>query len=197
VAGLRADQLRQPLAVEQAMGQQAVAYARTLAVATANIAELERALTEAFEQHPDAAIITSFPGLGTILGARILGEMGDDRDRFASSRGLKAFAGTAPVTRASGTRTSITMRVVRNKRLNHAAYLWALPLLLHSPPARAHYDRRREHGDSHTAASRNLVNRQLGMLHHCLQHREQFDAAKAYPNSNPDRADRAPTTLAS
>ena len=88
------------------------------------------------------------------------------------------------------------MRIVRNKRLNHAAYLWALPLLLHSAPARAHYDRRREHGDSHTAASRNLFNRQLGMLHHCLQRREQFDAAKAYPFARPNDVDEAPAKVA-
>ncbi len=124
--------------------------------------KLEKALTEAFEEHPDVGIITSFPGLGTTLGARLLGELGDDRDRFTSRRGLKAFAGTAPETRASGTRTSVTMRTVPNKRLNHAAYLWALPLVLHSPPARAHYDRRRQRGDSHTAASRNHVIRNSG-----------------------------------
>lgn len=87
------------------------------------------------------------------------------------------------------------MRIVRNKRLNHAAYLWALPLILHSPPARAHYDRRREHGDSHTAASRNLVNRQLGMLHHCLQNREHFDPAKAYPQGNANDIATAPDAV--
>jgi transposase len=193
VAGLRAEQLRQPLAVEQAMGVQGSNYGLLLAQLTASINELEKRLTAAFAQHADAAIITSFPGLGSVLGARLLGEIGDDRARFASARGLKAFAGTAPVTRASGTRTSITMRVVRNKRLNHAAYLWALPLLLHSPPARAHYDRRRAHGDSHTAASRNLVNRQLGMLYHCLATGELFDEAKAYPTHLTD-ADPVPVT---
>jgi transposase len=193
VAGLRAEQLRQPLAVEQAMGLQGSNYGLQLAQLTASINELEKGLAAAFEQHPDAAVITSFPGLGTVLGARLLGEIGDDRARFASARGLKAFAGTAPVTRASGARTSVTMRVVRNKRLNHAAYLWALPLLLHSPPARAHYDRRRAHGDSHTAASRNLVNRQLGMLYHCLATGELFDEAKAYP-TRLDNAEPSPVT---
>ena len=168
VAGLRAPQLRQTNAVENAMGRQAVCFARSLAAAGENVAALEADLSAAFETHPDAAIIRSFPGLGTVLGARLLSEIGDDRERFATARGLKAYAGTAPVTRASGMKSSITMRVVRNKRLNNAAYLWALPLILHSTHARAHYDRRRSNGDSHTAASRNLVNRHLGMLHHCL-----------------------------
>jgi transposase len=103
---------------------------------------LEAALTAAFQDHPDAPILVSFPGLGPVLGARLLGEIGDDRTRFATARGLKAYAGTAPTTRASGTKTYIGLRRVRNKRLNQAAYLWALPLILHSAEAREHYDRR-------------------------------------------------------
>ena len=187
VVGLRAEQLHQPLRVEAAMGHQAAAYARALTTAANNVAALETALTEAFDEHPDARIITSFPGLGAVLGARLLGEIGDDPDRFTTARGLKAFAGTAPVTRASGTKTSVTMRIVRNKRLNHAAYLWALPLILHAPEARAHYDRRRERGETHTAASRHLVNRHVGMLHHCLRTRQRYDAAKAYAHLAPPK----------
>jgi transposase len=181
LTGLRAEQFRHPELVEQAMGQAAAAHLRALDTAVANIAELEHALTEAFAQHPDAAILTSFPGLGTVLGARILGEIGDDRTRFADAKALKAFAGTAPVTRASGKKTSVSMRVVRNRRLCQAGYLWALPLLTHSPGARAHYDHRRERGDSYNAAARNLANRYFGILFHCLQHRISYDEAKAFP----------------
>jgi transposase len=181
LTGLRAEQFRHPEPVEQAMGQAAAAHLRALDTAVANIAELEHALTEAFAQHPDAAILTSFPGLGTVLGARILGEIGDDRTRFADAKALKAFAGTAPVTRASGKKTSVSMRVVRNRRLCQAGYLWALPLLTHSPGARAHYDHRRERGDSYNAAARNLANRYFGILFHCLQHRISYDEAKAFP----------------
>jgi len=181
LAGLRGEQFRHPDPVEQAMGQAALAHLRALNAAAANVVELERALTEAFVQHPDAAILTSFPGLGTVLGARILGEIGDDRTRFTDAKALKAFAGTAPVTRASGKKTSVTRRVVRNRRLGQAGYLWALPLLTHSPGARAHYDRRRERGDSYNAAARNLANRYFGILFHCLQHRISYDETKAFP----------------
>ena len=181
LTGLRAEQFHQPDLIEQAMGQAALAHLRALDAAVANIVELEHALGEAFSQHPDAAIITSFPGLGTVLGARILGEIGDDRSRFADAKALKAFAGTAPVTRASGKKTSVTRRVVRNRRLCQAGYLWALPLLTHSPGARAHYDHRRERGDSYNAAARNLANRYFGILFHCLQHRLTYDEAKAFP----------------
>jgi transposase len=188
VAGLRSPHLRQPPSVEDAMGRQAQAYARALATAADNVDSLEAALTTEFTEHPDAPILTSFPGLGTILGARILGEMGDDRERFTTARGLKAYAGTAPVTRASGTKTTVRFRLVRNKRLNHAAYLWALPLILHSTEARAHYDRRRNKGDTHTAASRNLANRFLGMLHHCLDTRQLYDATAAFAHPHQELA---------
>ena len=123
-----------------------------------------------------------------MLGARILAEIGDDRNRFASARGLKAFAGTAPITRASGMKTIVTRRVVRNKRLGQAAYLWALPMIAHSPAAHAHFTARRERGDSYSAAARNLTNRGMGMLHHCLQTRQLYSEAKAFPNRGKDVA---------
>jgi transposase len=78
---------------------------------------------EAFPQHPDADVILSFPGLGVQLGARVPAEIGDDRKRFADARGLKAYAGSSPITRASGKKSSITRRWVKNDRLNHAGYL--------------------------------------------------------------------------
>ena len=181
-AALHVEQLRQPPLVESAMAEHATALLHALDTAVANVARLEQSLTLAFDQHPDAQIITSFPGLSTVLGARILAEIGDDRSRFATARGLKAFAGTAPVTRASGMKTVVTRRVVRNKRLGQAAYLWALPMLAHSPGAHAHFTARRERGDSYSAAARNLTNRGMGMLHHCLQTRQHYDESRAFPN---------------
>jgi hypothetical protein len=79
-------------------------------------------------------------------------------------------------------KTVVTRRVVRNKRLGQAAYLWALPMLAHSPGAHAHFTARRERGDSYSAAARNLTNRGMGMLHHCLQTRQHYDESRAFPN---------------
>lgn len=181
LTGLRREQLRQPLLVEHAMGQQALAHLRALTTAAENADCLQTAMTQRFEQHPDSELITSLPGLGSVLGARVLGELGDDRVRFADARSVKAFAGTAPVTRASGTRRVVSMRVVRNKRLGQAGYLWAFSLLRQSPGARAHYDRRRQRGDSHAAALRNLSNRFMGILFHCLQQHVPYDEHQAFP----------------
>jgi transposase len=119
--------------------------------------------------------------LGPLTGARVLAEIGDDRSRFTHARSLKAYAGSAPVTRASGKSLSVTHRRVKNQRLAAVGYLWAFAALSASPGARAHYDRRKTTGDRHTAAQRNLFNRLLGCLHHCLQAGKHYDEAIAFP----------------
>jgi transposase len=68
----RKEQMRQLPLVEQAMGRQATALLRQLDAACAAADDLEQAVTESFNQHPDAGIITSFPGLGPLTGARVL-----------------------------------------------------------------------------------------------------------------------------
>jgi hypothetical protein len=177
----RASQMRQLPPVEEAMGRQALALLRQLDAACAAAADLEQAVIESFNQHPDAEIITSFPGLGPLTGARVLAETGDDRSRFAGAKGLKAYAGAAPVTRASGKSIAILHRRVKNQRLAAAGYVWAFAALTASPGARAHYDRRRQAGDRHTAAQRNLFGRLLGCLHHCLATGQLYDENTAFP----------------
>ena len=182
----RSQWAHQPPLVEDALGKQMLALLIQLEAASKAADDLGEAVAEAFPQHPDAEIITSFPGLGIQLGARVLAEVGDDRARFADARGLKAYAGSSPVTRASGKKSSITRRRVKNDRLNHAGYLWAFSAITASPGAKAHYRRRRdEHGDWHAAAQRNLFNRMIGQLHHCLQHRTQFDEDTAFAAQRP------------
>ena len=181
---LRKEQMRQLPLVEEAMGRQATALLRQLDAACASAADLEAAATESFNQHPDAGIITSFPGIGAVTGARVLAEIGDDRSRFTDAKGLKAYAGAAPITRASGKTRSVTRRLVKNNRLAAAGYTWAFAALTASPGARAHYDRRRDTGDRHAAALRNLHGRFLGCLHHCLATRQHYDENTAFPNRN-------------
>ena len=94
--------------VEEAMGAQALRLLATLNTECDSVDQLGDAVAEAFATHPDHKIITSFTGLGDVTGARVLAEIGDDRDRFADARSLKAYAGSAPVTRASGRSLSVT-----------------------------------------------------------------------------------------
>ncbi|MDX3771671.1 MULTISPECIES: IS110 family transposase [unclassified Streptomyces] len=179
---LHADWAHQPPLVEDALGKQMLALLCQLEAACTAADDLAQAVEEAFPQHPDAEVILSFPGLGLQLSARVLAEIGDDHTRFADARGLKAYAGSSPITRASGKKSSITRRRVKNDRLNHAGYLWAFAALTASPGAKAHYRRRRdERGDWHASALRNLFNRLVGQLYHCIQVHEPFDEELAFP----------------
>jgi transposase len=183
VAGLQAifqrEHLRQLPAVEAALGQQTRALLLQLDAACQAADQLAEAVSETFHQHPDAAIITSFPGLADITGARVLAEIGDDRHRFADARGLKAYAGSAPVTRASGKSRAVHHRKVKNQRLAATGYVWAFAAL-QAPGPRAHYDHRRAVGDRHSSALRNTFNRMIGCLYHCLQTRQPYDETAAF-----------------
>jgi transposase len=150
---------------------------------TRQIERLEAELAERFELHPDAEIILSLPGLGSILGARVLGEFGDDPNRYSDAKARKCYAGSAPITKASGTRLVVLARVARNKRLADACYLWAFAALSASPGARRCYDAHRARGKTHHQALRALANRLVGILHGCLRHRHLYREEIAWPAS--------------
>jgi hypothetical protein len=142
--GLPKPQLRQPLLVETAMGKQALALMATLDTACSNVEGLGEAAAELFQQFPDYAIITSCPGLADSTGARVLAGIGDGRSRFADARALKTYAGSAPITRASGRSLSITHRHIKNSWLANAGWMWAFSATSNYAPARRHYRQRRE-----------------------------------------------------
>ena len=125
-------------------------------------------------------MVRSLPGLGTVLGARVLGEFGDEPDRYATAKSRKNYAGTSPITRALGTKKAVLARHVRNRRLADAIPLWAFVALTASPGARAFYDQHRATGDSHHAALRALGNRLVGILHGCLGHQALYDETIAW-----------------
>jgi transposase len=147
----------------------------------AQIAELEAALSEHFEQHPDAKVVLSLPGLGTVLGARVLGEFGDDRTRFSDPKSRKNYAGTSPVTKASGHSRVVLARFARNKRLGDACEQWAFCALSTSAGARNYYDQLRARGKTHRQALRQLANRLVGILHVCLARGVLYDELVAWP----------------
>jgi len=153
------------------------------------VRDLEKALEPSFESHPDAEIIDSLPGLGLVLGARVLSEFGDDRTRWLDAASRRCYAGTAPITRASGKGRVVLARYVRNRRLADACYLWAFSALTKSPGARSYYDQRRAAGDTHNKALRRLANKLLGQLHYCLNEHVSYDEALAWPvRTEPERA---------
>lgn len=180
---LRAPELEAPALVAQADAAVVRATVAVLLTLNTQIAALEAELSASFRAHPDAEIITSLPGLGTILGARVLGEFGDDRTRFADCKARRNYAGMAPITKASGTKTTVIARIARNKRLGDALYLWAFCSLTSSPGARSYYDRHRARGATHHQAVRCLGNRLVGIMHGCLRYRQNYSEEIAWPST--------------
>jgi len=133
-----------------------------------------------FHCHPDAEILLSQPGMGATLGARVLGEFGDDPDRYADAPARRNYAGTSPITKASGTKRVVLARHARNKRLADALTQQAFAAIRFSPGARDYYDQRRAGGSGHYQALRALSNRLIGILHGCLRHRTRYDEAAAW-----------------
>jgi hypothetical protein len=179
-AALREEQLSERPRVELAYGKVTISHVAMIRAYSAEIRELETALTENFEQHPDAKIIRSLPGLGMVLGARVLGEFGDDPNRYADAKSRRNYAGTSPVTKASGKSRVVLARVARNARLASAADQWAFCALRRSPGARAYYDELRARGKTHRQAIRQLANRLVGILHACLDQRVEYDENLAW-----------------
>jgi transposase len=178
---LSASQLAAPAPIEAAYREVVGALVAVLGCLDQQVAALEQQLATRFADHRDAAIIRSQPGLGVVLGARVLGEFGDDPDRYQTAKGRKAFAGTAPVTRSSGLRSVVVARAACNQRLVDACYLWAFAALSASPGARRCYDAHRARGATHHQALRALGNRLVGILHGCLAHRVAYREQLAWP----------------
>ena len=176
-AALRSPQLEAPAAVSRAFAASTRAAVALIAEINRQIKELEAELAAYFEQHPDAEIYRSLPGLGVVLGARVLGEFGDDPERYESAKSRRNYAGTSPLTVASGRKRTVR---ARNRRLADAADRWALCSLQASPGCHDFYQRRRAAGDLHHQALRALANRLVGYLHGCLRTRTHYDEATAW-----------------
>jgi transposase len=168
-AWLRGEQLGQPAVVTAAYATTVRALVAVLGTLNEQIKTLHGQVEAHFGRHPDAEIILSQPGLGVILGARVLAEFGDDHDRYACAKARKNYAATSPITRASGKKRTVAARFVHNDRLVDALMTQAFTALSNSPGARAYYDRQRARGASHNAALRQLANRLVGILHGCLK----------------------------
>ena len=192
-AALRAAHLGQPAVVTAAYAASARALIAVLVTLNEQVKVLQGQVEAYFGQHPDAEIIMSQPGLGPVLGARVLAELGDAPGRYVSAKARKNYAGTSPITRASGKKKTVLARYVHNDRLIDALMTQAFSALQSSPGARACYDRQRARGSEHNAALRQLANRLTGILHGCLKTRTRYDEATAWPQhaAKPEKAEKA------
>ena len=188
---LRTEQLHAPAPIVDAFAATTTSAVGIITELNRQILKLEQSLTDRFEQHPDADIYRSLPGLGVILGARALGEFGDDPDRYATAKSRKNYAGTSPLTIASGKKHAVLARHVRNRRLYDAIDQWAFCAITASPGCRTFYDQHRAAGDLHHQALRALGNRLVGLLHGCLTNSTTYNEDTAWSHRQP-----APTDIA-
>jgi len=181
---LRAEHLGLSDALTEAYGVSVTSLVAVLTTMVAQAAALEGEVERCFGQHPDAEIITSQPGLGVVLGARVLAEFGDDKDRYADAKARRNYAGTSPITKTSGKSKVVLARYARNKRLADALHQQAFSALSASPGARAFYDHHRARGATHHQALRALSNRLVGILDGCLRNQTTYDETTAWAHRN-------------
>jgi transposase len=180
MAALRSEQLSQPAALTAAYAATVRALIPVITVLNEQAKALQGQVEEHFGQHPDAEIYLSQPGMGAILGARVLGEFGDDPHRYRDAKARRNYAATSPITRASGKKKVVAARFIHNDRLVDALNAQAFSALKSSPGARACYDGFRARGIEHNDALRRLANRLVGILHGCLKTRTLYDEVTAW-----------------
>ena len=179
-AALRAPHLAQPAVITEAHAASVRAGAAVITILNEQVKVMEARVSELFRRHPDAGAYLSQPGIGDITGARILGEFGDAPGRYASAKARKNYAGTSPLTIASGKKKTVHARYIRNRHLIDALHAQALSALSASPGARAYYDELRARGTGHDDAMRRVASRLTGILHGCLKHGREYDEATAW-----------------
>jgi transposase len=184
---LRAPQLAQPGVVAAAYAVTVQAQVAILTTFNSQIKLMEQQVGDHFGRHPDTEVYLSQPGLGGILGARVLAEFGDDKTRYTDAKARKNYAGTSPITKASGKKKIVLARYVHNDRLIDALGQQAFAALKASPGARAYYDQQRVRGIGHRAALRQLGNRLVGILHGCLKTGTSYDEHTAWAHHQKDQ----------
>lgn len=189
--GLRTEHLEAPPQVASAFGLITTSTVAFITELNRQITDLETELSNRFREHPDADIYLSIPGCGDVLGARALGEFGDDPERYADAKSRRNYAATSPLTIASGRHKAVIGRYVRNNWLFNPAMRIAFCSLGPSQGCRAFYDERITKGDTHNQALRALANRLIGILHGCLKTGTLYDENTAWAHRKPTETRQA------
>ena len=126
------------------------------------------------QEHRDAAILLSLPGLGRKVAATMLSEASQaiaERDYHA----LRCYSGAAPITRQSGKKKVVLMRHGCNERLRNALYHWSRKSILWDPKSKITYAELRARGKSHGCALRSMADRWLKVLVSMLRNNTIYD----------------------
>jgi transposase len=140
--------------------------------------DLDRSVDAHLAQHPDGHLFASLPRAGRTNAAQILAEWGDSRTAYDGPDAIAAFAGVAPVTKASGHHRSVSYRWACNKRLRTAMTNFAHNSRFDSPWAADIYQRARKRGMDHPQAVRVLARAWIRVIYRCWLNHEPYDPAK-------------------
>jgi transposase len=157
----------------------AAAMVHTLARAVMDldqeIAHTDALIEARFREHRDAEVITSMPGIGTLLGAEFIACTGGDMTSIGSSGRLAGIAGLAPVPKDSGRISGNMRRPHRyHRRLLRVFYLSAQVAARCCPTSRTFYERKRAEGKTHKQAILALARRRLDVLWALIRDQRTF-----------------------
>jgi transposase len=140
-----------------------------------SIADYDKEIARLYTQHPEAAIIASFPATGKIFGPRLIAALGTDRERFESAEAVCSYSGIAPVTERSGQSEWVHRRWTAPRFVRQSFHEWAAETIRHSIWARAFYAQARDRGMGHHQAVRALAFKWIRILYRCWNERKMYD----------------------
>jgi transposase len=159
----------------------ATLFAEELRMHTNHLRSFDRRIAELLDSHPDAPIFLSFPGIGPVVAATLISEMGEDRDRFPTLDMLLAETGLAPVTKASGRTRQVRFRYAANRRMRHAIDWWAFVAAREDPWSTTIYNASRARGQGKYRALRGLGARWTRIMWRCWTEHTPYDPARHHP----------------
>jgi transposase len=141
------------------------------------ITDVDNAIADHAQSHPDFPLFDALPGAGAVCAPRLLVAFGEQRERYASAEELQKYAGIAPVTERSGKKSWVHWRLQCPKCLRQTFVEWAAESIRHSFWAQAYYQQQRDKGKAPQAAVRALAFTWLRILSRCWQKRTPYDEA--------------------
>lgn len=163
--------------VIRAKARLAGTLAAQLQTLATHIDAYDREIQRVLKLHPDGELYRSLPGAGDTLAARMVGELGDNRDRYQDPSIAQCEAGTAPVTRTSANTRTVHFRRACIHPLRDTLWQFAFSSMLHCAWARVYYDRARKRGKKHAEAVRMLGNVWLRIIIALRRTRRPYDEA--------------------
>ncbi len=152
--------------------------ARRLLDLRAEVQELERDMGTIIKEV--GYTLPTASGCGTVLAAKMIGEIGDI-NRFHSSASLAKYAGCAPREHSSGKTSRHRKTRGGNRRLNCAFYQMALSQIsrMGNPVAMCYFKRKISEGKSKQQALVCLRRQMVNIVYMMLKHNTEFSLPEA------------------